>query len=256
MSTLVASAVVATAMLSNCSWNHPGRNPYRGTVSEAVSRYIDIPAPVRTRLIAKIESGQADDTAAIMRDTIAGKYDYSPQITDMHFGQRTVCGAVTRNEWDATRREMGKVYCVDNHCLIVPKICGNISRVHRVAGEGGGGGIGGAAAPATVAVPRVAAPGPARVASPEDVAAADTTAEMMAATPMIQLSGFASPFGSASYAPDLTGRNPSTDTGLAQPDPAPSPVPEPATFGMLGAGLAVVYGVMRRRARREATPRA
>ncbi|WBS05611.1 MHFG family PEP-CTERM protein [Pseudoduganella sp. SL102] len=253
MSTLVASAVVATAMLSNCSWNHPGRNPYRGTVGEAVSRYIDIPAPVRTRLIAKIESGQADDTAAIMRDTIAGKYDYSPQITDMHFGQRTVCGAVTRDEWAATRREMGKVYCVDNHCLIVPKICGNISRVHRVAGEGGGGGIGGGAAPATVAVPRPAAPGWVRAASPDEVAAADTMAEM-ATTPMTQLSGFASPFGTASYAPDLTSRNPSTDTGLAQPGPAPSPVPEPATFGMLGAGLAVLCGVMRRRARREAAP--
>ena len=250
---LLASAALATAMLPNCSWNHPGRNPYRGTVSEAVSRYADIPAPVRTALIAKIESGRADDTAAIMRDSIAGKYDYSPQITEMHFGERTVCGTVTRDQWADTTREPGKVYCVDSHCLIVPQICGNISRVQRIAGSGGGTAIGGggAAMPDTVAVSRPAEPGLVRAASPDDVAAADAMAGMVASEPrtlMQASSAFASPFGSASYAPDLSGRNPGADT-----EPAPiSPVPEPATFGMLGAGLVMVAGLLRLRGRRNA----
>ncbi|MBB3219603.1 MHFG family PEP-CTERM protein [Pseudoduganella umbonata] len=254
MSTLVAGAVVATAMLSNCSWNHPGRNPYRGTVGAAVSRYVDIPEPVRRQLIAKIESGRADDTAAIMRDTIAGKYDYSPQITDMHFGERTVCGAVTRDQWAETAREPGKVYCVDNHCLIVPQICGNISRVQRVAGEGAGGGPrgGGAGGPATVDLPRAGQPGWIRPASPDDVAGADAMAQMVAgsADNMIQLSEpFASPFARAAYGAGLGGRNPGAGSGLTQPA---APVPEPATYGMLGAGLVVVVAAIRRRARRSA----
>jgi hypothetical protein len=251
MSTLVAGAVVATAMLSNCSWNHPGRNPYRGTVSAAVSRYVDIPAPVRKQLIAKIESGKADDTAAIMRDSIAGKYDYSPQITDMHFGERTVCGSVTRDQWVDTAREQAKVYCVDNHCLSVPRICGNISRVQRIAGAGGGTVPGGGAMPAAVAVPRTEAPGLVRAASPDDVASADAMAGMVASGAphaMIGLSAFASPFASASRAPDLTDRNPGLGTELTQPAPA-SPVPEPSTLGMLGAGLAVLFGAQRLRRR-------
>lgn len=186
MSTLLASAAVATAMLSHCSWNQPGRNPYRGSVTEAVSRYVDIPAPVRARLIARIESGRADDTVAIMRDSIAGKYDYSPRITGMHFGQRTLCETVTRDGWSATAREPAAVYCVGEQCLIVPKICGNISRVQRVAGDGSPGGAPrtGAAAPAQVDIVRAAEPAFARVASPDDVAAADAMAHAPSRRPL------------------------------------------------------------------------
>lgn len=248
MSILLASAAVATAMLSNCSWNSPGRNPYRGSVAEAVSRYIDIPVPVRAQLIAKIEGGRADDNAAIMRDTIAGKYDYDSRITSMHFGQRTVCENVTRDGWAATAREPAKVYCVDDHCLIVPQVCGNISRVRRIAASGGGGGAP-AAAPGAVPFAQAPQPGLVRAASPEDVAMADAMAQAASPEPMVATAAFASPFGATSRAPDLTDRNPGTDIDLTQPT---SPVPEPATLGMLGAGLAIVIGAAQRRASRAA----
>ncbi|HEX8605191.1 MAG TPA: MHFG family PEP-CTERM protein, partial [Pseudoduganella sp.] len=137
MAILLATAAVATAMLSHCSWNSPGRNPYRGSVREAVSRYLDIPGPVRAELIARIEGGHADDTVAITRGSIAGKHDYGPQITGMHFGQRTLCDSVARDGWPATAREPAAVYCVGDECVIVPEICANISRVRRVgAGSG------------------------------------------------------------------------------------------------------------------------
>lgn len=257
MSTLLAGAVVATAMLSNCSWNSPGRNPYRGTVREAVTRYVDLPAPVRAELIARIEGGRVDDTVAIMRDSIAGKYDYSPQITGMHFGQRTMCESVTRDGWVATRREPAAVYCVGEDCLIVPKICGNISRVRRVAGGGGrgGGAQAGAALPGPVGMTRPADPGFVHAASADDVAMADAMAQVAAAgspeSTILSSSAFASPFYGASYGMRLGGRGLASDTGLAQP----SPVPEPATPGMLGAGLLVVAGMAWRRASRRAARR-
>jgi PEP-CTERM motif len=248
MSILVTTAFAATAMLSNCSWNSPGRNPYRGSVRDAVSRYVDIPAPARARLVARIEAGQADDTVAIMRDSIAGKYDYSPQITDMHFGQRTVCGTVVRDGWADTVREPAKVYCEGDQCLIVPRVCGNISRVRRIVGAGGGRAGAAAALPAPLEMRPAAAPAPLRVASPDDVAMADALAQVAAGPEMVQLpsAAFSSPFGSGSRALDLTGRDAGPDSQLTHP----APVPEPATAGMLGAGLALVLGMAWRRARR------
>lgn len=247
MSTLVAGAIVATAMLSHCSWNSPGRNPYRGSVSDAVTRYVDIPLPVRTRLIAKIEGRQADDTVAIMRDSIAGNDHYDPQIADMHFGQRTVCASVARDGWSDTAREPAKVYCVDGHCLIVPQICGNISRVRRIDGASGGTGPGGAAAPAAVSLPAAGQPGWIRPAAPDDVAMADAMAQVASSGDVLfPSSSFMSPFGASTGARDLSDRNPGAGTELTQP----APVPEPATIGMLAAGLAVVFGAARRAGRK------
>ncbi len=245
MSTLVASAALATAMLSNCSWNSPGRNPYRGSVSAAVSRYVDIPAPVRARLVAKMEASRPDDMVNITRNGIEGKHDYSPRISAMHFGQRTVCDDVTRDNWAATRSEPAAVYCEGEHCLIVPKICNNVSRIHRIAGGGAGGA--GAAAPAPAAF-GAAAQGAPRVASPEDVAMADAVAQVAASAPPPMTSAFMSPFGGNVTGPFGTGKLPDADT-----TPAPmSPVPEPGTPVMLGAGLAVLMaarlGLRRRKA--------
>ncbi len=234
MSTLVATAALATAMLSNCSWNSPGRNPYRGSVSAAVSRYVDIPAPERARLIARIEAARPDDMVAITRDGIAGRHDYSPRISAMHFGQRTVCDDVTRDKWASTRSEPAAVYCEGEHCLIVPKICNNVSRVQRI----GGGGPAGARAAGPTGAPSAfgaAAQDAPRAASPEDVAAADALAQL-AATAAPVTSAFMSPFGAAVGGSFGTGKLPTADT-----TPAPtSPVPEPGTPAMLGAGLAVL----------------
>lgn len=243
MSTLVAGAVVATAMMSSCSWNSPGRNPYRGSVREAVSRYIDIPAPVRAQLIAKIERGQPDDRAAITRDSIVGKYDYASEITDVHFGQRTICASVNRDEWPETAREPAAVYCVEDQCLIVPQTSGNISRVRRTDGSGATADQPPVAGQATLAPP--ARPGEVRSASADDVAMADAVAQAVGMPGSGPGASFTSPFGAASRAPDLADRTPGAGTELTQP----SPVPEPATIGLLAAGLAVVLFAVRRRGR-------
>ncbi len=105
MSLLLASAALtAAAMVPACSWNTPGRHPYRGTPVEAVSRYTDIPAATRAVLAARIAAGAADDRVIITRDTITGRQAYAPDITDMHFGRQTVCERVTRERWQRVER--------------------------------------------------------------------------------------------------------------------------------------------------------
>ncbi|QBE66738.1 MHFG family PEP-CTERM protein [Pseudoduganella lutea] len=245
MSLLLASAAVtAAAMVPACSWNMPGRHPYRGTATEAVSRYVDIPAATRHRLAAKIDAGNADDDVVITRDAIEGRASYAPAISAMHFGRQTVCERVTRERWPASAREPAKVYCADGHCLIVPRICNNISRI-RVAGGGAGSGIAG---PAKVTSPQVARPGsiPEPAGAPEvDIEAADAMAQLAASAPVAPPPSLpATAFGN--WTP-----GPGPAVGGLPGDIAPMPVsaiPEPAGWMMFFAGVAgvLVYSRFRR----------
>lgn len=163
MSLLIAAVLATTpAPTATCSWNRPGHRAFTGDVVAAVDRYQDIPAPVRTRLKQRMAQRQYDEIVTIGRDTISGRYRYSAQIRDMHFGEGQVCRTVDRSAWSASAQERGLVYCEDGHCILVPTVCRNVSRVQRegplVAGDGGaaggapggGGGEGAAAAaPAT-----------------------------------------------------------------------------------------------------------
>jgi hypothetical protein len=115
-----------------CSWDHPGVNPYRGRSGDAIDRYTDIPAAVRSTLRRRIEEQQPDDMVTITRDGISGKSQYDPAIRDMHFGAASVCATVTRSKWAENHQEPAAVYCVDKHCILVPKICGNVSRISRL----------------------------------------------------------------------------------------------------------------------------
>jgi hypothetical protein len=133
MSLLLATAVVAAAPAAACSWNDPGHNPYRGTIAAAVDRYTDIPAPVRERLKARMAVHRYDEMAAIRRDSITGRATYAPELRDMHFGAGQVCRTVDRSRWTDAMVERGLVYCEDNHCLIVPTVCRNVSRVTRLS---------------------------------------------------------------------------------------------------------------------------
>ncbi|AXA90468.1 MHFG family PEP-CTERM protein [Massilia sp. YMA4] len=129
---LIAAALAATLSVSaTCSWNRPGVDPYRGDAATALAHYPDIPAAQREVLLDKMSKGQPDDRVAIRRDAIIGDADYDPAIRDMHFGKTKMCGSVDRSKWTASRSEPGAVYCADQHCILVPKICGNVSRITR-----------------------------------------------------------------------------------------------------------------------------
>jgi hypothetical protein len=168
MSLLLAAALAAAAPATACSWNDPGHNPYRGNIAAAVDRYTDIPAPVRERLKARMATFRYDEMAAIRRDSITGRARYAPEIRDMHFGAGQVCSTVDRSRWTDDMVERGLVYCEGKHCLIVPTVCRNVSRITRLATpddvhattvDGGTPAAGSGALPSGAAMPTPALPG-------------------------------------------------------------------------------------------------
>jgi hypothetical protein len=158
MSLVLAAALAASAgSLPVCSWDRPGHNPFMGDTVAAVDRYADIPAPVRAALKRRMAARQYDEVATIRRDSIEGRYSYG-DLRDMHFGQGQVCRTVTRDKWAPGAVERGLVYCESEHCLIVPTVCRNVSRVTRApqppaAAAGTGDGAASGAEPATAAAP-------------------------------------------------------------------------------------------------------
>ncbi|MFO1249934.1 MAG: MHFG family PEP-CTERM protein [Inhella sp.] len=131
LAALALAASTSTATLPHCSWNRPGANPFTGDLIAAVDRYQDIPQATRAKLKARMAKREYDEIALITRGAILGKSTYNADISDMHFGSGQVCKTVSRQRWSDTHQERGLVYCQDGHCLIVPTVCRNLSRIVR-----------------------------------------------------------------------------------------------------------------------------
>lgn len=236
----------ATALPGTCAWDDPGRDPFLGDVPAAVDHYRDIPRPVRQRLKARMAEHRYDDFVEITRDDIQGSAAYEPEIRQMHFGAKgRRCAAVTRTAWRDTHREHGLVYCEEGHCILVPTVCRNVSRIVRRPD-----------APTVAALPPPL---------PAALPAAPPLGELLFAPPG------AGPLDSSTASPGTADRDvfgivsplPATAPAggepivgrpvpLPPPLPAPpiaSPVPEPATWASMGLGLLVMAGVVRRRRR-------
>ena len=133
MSLLLALALASTAHTTpNCSWDRPGANPLTGDPVAAVDHYPDIPPAVRAALKERIAARKSDEIVTIHRDSIVGNREYDPAIRGMHFGASQVCNTVSRSKWAPRKVERALVYCDENECIIVPAICGNVSRVTRL----------------------------------------------------------------------------------------------------------------------------
>lgn len=251
--------------LPNCSWDAPGRNPFMGDVVAAVDRYQDIPVAVRERLKARMTERKYDDWVSIRRDSIEGRNRYDPAIRDMHFGQGSICSETTRARWTAQMQERGFVYCEQGHCILVPTVCRNVSRISRR--------------------PEAVAPAHASDAPPMALASAGGSAYPMAASFVVGKAAVlpavvhASPESGGGSGPTYDTVNWDTPTDNTSPpawtappsrgfddvpsfsppinwtpSPAPtviSPVPEPATVSMWLAGLGML-GAWARRQRRQA----
>ena len=132
MSLVLSLALAVTGpVLSQCSWDRPGANPFQGDVVAAVDRYQDIPAEVRAELKRRIAARNYDEMAEITRDAVKGETGEYHSLRDMHFGSGTICRTVTRQRWQANTVERGLVYCEQGHCIIIPTVCRNVSRVTR-----------------------------------------------------------------------------------------------------------------------------
>lgn len=266
---LAASANTTGVVLAQCAWDKPGANPFMGDVVAAVDRYQDIPANTRAKLKVRMQARSYDDIAVIGRDAVKGRADYAPEIRDMHFGAGSVCRSVTRAQWTSTMQERGLVYCEDGHCILVPTVCRNVSRITRLA------------APRATGPDQgdiVTSAGPAAAPLDFDPPAAGPSAEALpgsfqqaAAAPM-NLDPGAGPGAGAGAGPGTnapgtfagsSGGQPSPGAGLllpmqfGKPSIAGGPdllrdsvtaVPEPSTWALLAIGLlAVMYGARRRR---------
>lgn len=131
LTTLLAASSIA-ALPTTCAWDDPGRDPFLGEVPAAIDVYDDIPPSVRARLKERMARHAYDDFVEITRDRIDGVRDYDPGITAMHFGSKgRRCATVTRDGWKPDHREHGLVYCEDGHCILVPTVCRNVSRIVR-----------------------------------------------------------------------------------------------------------------------------
>ena len=124
-------AVALPTVTQSCEWNQPGQNRFTGNVVDAVHDYLDIPINVRVILQHRVAVHQYDDIVAINRTTVIGAFAYEPELIQMHFGANTVCNKVTRLNWKELQIERALVYCESGYCLIVPLVCGNLSRIIR-----------------------------------------------------------------------------------------------------------------------------
>lgn len=251
MSIALALTIAALSNIQpSCSWDQPGVNPYTGNAAAAIDRYADLSPATRAELKRRVAAKQPDDMVSISRDAITSsgsKGEYDPVIRDMHFGAASMCRTVTRNKWSKSRREDGAVYCVDDQCVLVPKICGNFSRISRRGGtpvaHEAAEGVGGrapiqiAAAAPVALLPEVVAPLAVRSAPPE---------QGFAPVP------YGPPPGFVNTSPPFEVHN-----GVPLPPQTPPvppvapPVPEADTWAMLLAGLGFV-GFYVRRARKAA----
>jgi hypothetical protein len=263
----LALAASAGASLPQCSWDRPGVNPFMGDVVTAVDRYTDIPAATRDKLKARMKARQYDEIAVIDRDSIRGKAQYAPEISDMHFGQGSVCRTVTRAKWTARMEERGLVYCEDGQCILVPTVCRNVSRIRRLAAPA-------AVAPAhaanTAASTRVAAEeaqplefeapaaGPLAAAAPGSFAAGSGAPGLggagagapgggfsSAPSPLLASGGGNLPAPIVMGMPGLPGRV-GIASGPTLPPVTPA-VPEPSTWMLIAAGVLVVCYRARRK---------
>lgn len=239
-----ASPPAQRSVIDACAWDRPGHNPFSGDVVAAVDHYADIPAAVRERLKARMETRQYDEIVSIRRDRIEGRATYAPALSEMHFGRGRVCRTVTRSGWSDAMEERGLVYCEAGHCVIVPTVCRNVSRVTRLG------------PPREAPPPLAVASGEAPLAF-EPPQAGPTEAPAAAGTPFSAPVAAAEPPLAAAPLTFVDAAFPRGPGGLPQgggggsgwwpPAPPPPPIPEPQTALLMLGGLAGLVAFVRRR---------
>ena len=236
---LIATLALAASGLAlpHCSWDRPGVNPFMGDVVQAVDDYKDIPESTRLKLKKRMSERQYEDMVTIRRDSIEGKSEYGAEIRDMHYGASgNVCRTVTRKKWTTEHAERGLVYCEDNHCVVVPTVCRNVSRIKRLPLKPV------AALPAQadniIAARSEVEDGPLLIDPPAAGVIDNLPSERNSFAQVAQLP---TDSGGTSFTPTPTGTTPQIPAGSV------TPVPEPQVWLMFLAGLAALGFKARRR---------
>jgi hypothetical protein len=125
-------------MKRGCAWGQPGRNPYRGSVEQALL-HARLPPEVALEVARRVRAGEPSDRVEIRTGRIHGLRhgrEFDPSHMAMSFG-RTLCLA-TRVNFAEGHVEQADLYEVHDargrrHAVMVPDVCGNVT----VLGERG-----------------------------------------------------------------------------------------------------------------------
>lgn len=128
-----SAGVQRLSLKQGCAWGLPGRNPYRGSVEQALVT-AKLPPEVIQRISHKVSSGQLDDRLEITNAGIRPERDdqreFEARNVAMTYGN-TLCvntrvnfkrGHVERASLYEAADKQGNLYSV-----MVPDVCGNVS---------------------------------------------------------------------------------------------------------------------------------
>jgi hypothetical protein len=130
---VTSAGVQRLSLKQGCAWGMPGRNPYRGSVEQALVT-AKLPPEVIQRIASKVSAGQLDDRLEITNAGIRPERDeqreFDSRNVAMTYGH-TLCvntrvnfqrGHVERASLFEASDKQGNLYSV-----MVPDVCGNVS---------------------------------------------------------------------------------------------------------------------------------
>ena len=125
-------AAEALSLRQGCVWGQPGRNPYQGTVEQAL-RAGRLPAELIGPLAERIRARQANDRVSISSTGIRAEHggrEFSPRGLALSFGHSMCLNS--RVNFAPGHVEPADLYLVSDtagrqRAVVVPDICGNVS---------------------------------------------------------------------------------------------------------------------------------
>ncbi|MCL4746633.1 MAG: PEP-CTERM sorting domain-containing protein [Burkholderiaceae bacterium] len=119
-------------LLRNCSWGDPGRNPYRGTVAQALTA-ARVPESAVRKFEILVENKMVSDRLLISREgitTASGRRSFNSASFDMAFG--TVMCFDTRVNFRDAQVENADLYEATDadgrqYAIMIPLVCGNVA---------------------------------------------------------------------------------------------------------------------------------
>lgn len=111
-------------MTSVCDWNTPGHDPYTGTTAGALSHY-DMPDTTRRRLADRIDHNDFDTVVSVTREGVTG---YAG-MRNMHFGKDRMCHKIDTSKWSKDAVQLGFVFIENGHHIVKWFICHNLTEL-------------------------------------------------------------------------------------------------------------------------------
>lgn len=129
---LAVAPVAALSLRRACVWGKPGRNPYRGTVEQAL-HMAALPPEVVREIARQVRAGTPADRLAVANDGIVAAGSgrrFSAQNVALTYGMTLCLGS--RVNFPLGHSEPAALYEASDHggrvyAVMVPEVCGNVS---------------------------------------------------------------------------------------------------------------------------------